>query len=103
MINKNNKAENSKRVEHLYKEGAQVLLKKGTKIKYETPYQGPFCILKVNDNGTVCLKIGAVEDTYNIKRLPPYTSANDSNHGGECSMWTNKLRRSSRERSLAAK
>ena len=93
LIEKNNKAENAKRVKHFYKEGDEVLLQRGTENKYETPYQGPFRILKVNDNGTVCLKVGAVEDTYNIHRLTPYTSATDSNHGGECSMQTRKSTR----------
>ena len=96
LINKNNKAENAKRVEHLYKEGDKVLLRRGTENKYETPYKGPFDILKVNDNGTVHLKVGAVEDTYNIRRLTLYTTADASNHGGECSMPTVKTRRSAR-------
>ena len=94
MIDKNNKAENAKRVAHLYRVGDPVLLRKGTENKYETPYQGPFDILQVYDNGTVRLKVGAVEDTYNIRRITPYTSADASNHGGECSMPT--LRRSGR-------
>ena len=101
-IDKNNKAENAKRVPHLYKEGDLVLLLRGTENKYETPYQGPFCILKVNDNGTVCFKVGAVEDTVNIRRLTPYTSPTPTktdavNHGGECSMQTAVPRRSARK------
>jgi hypothetical protein len=28
--------------------------------------------MKVNDNGTVCLKVNAVEDTYNIRRIISY-------------------------------
>jgi hypothetical protein len=93
VIEKNNKAENAKRVAHLYKEGDPVLLKRGTENKYESPYKGPFNILKVNDNGTVRLRVGAVEDNYNIRRLTPYTQANDLNHGGECSMRTSKTKR----------
>jgi len=93
LIEKNSKAENAKRVAHLYKKGDPVLLKRGTENKYESPYKGPFNILKVNDNGTVCLRVGAVEDTYNIQRLTPYTQANDLNHGEECSMWTSKTKR----------
>ena len=85
-IEKNNKAENAKRVHHTYKQGDPVLLRRGTENKYEAPYEGPFNILKVNDYGTVCLRVGAVEDTYNIRRLTPYTRANVLNHGGECSM-----------------
>ena len=93
LIEKNNKAENSKRIPHLYKEGDQVLLKRGTENKYESPYQSPFCIIKVNDNGTVCLRVGAVEDNYNIRRLTPYTPANALNYGGECSMCVRKSTR----------
>ena len=101
-IDKNNKAENAKRVAHLYKEGDLVLLQRGTENKYETPYQGPFSIQKVNDNGTVRLKVGAVEDTVNIRRLTPYTSAAPTktdtvNHGGECSMQNKVPRRSARK------
>jgi transposase InsO family protein len=89
-IDKNNIAENAKRTAHLYKKGDQVLLKRGTENKYESPYQGPYCILQVNDNGTVRLKVGAVKDTINIRRLTPFTSAPTTadtvDHGGECSM-----------------
>ena len=53
--------------------------------KYEQPYCGPYCIQQVNTNGTVCLKMGAVMDTVNIKWIPPFKTSN-SNHGGECSM-----------------
>jgi hypothetical protein len=41
---KKNKAENAKRIPHTYNIGDQVLLKRGTENKYETPYQGPFTI-----------------------------------------------------------
>ena len=67
-----------------------VLFKQGTENKYESPYKRPSCILQVNDNGTVRLKVGAVEDTINIRRLTPFTSASTTadtiDHGGECSM-----------------
>ena len=58
----------------------KVLLKKGNENKYESPYQGPFEILKVNDNGTVRLTVNSVTDTFNIRRLIPYVSENDTNH-----------------------
>ena len=96
LIDKNNKAETSKQAEHTYKLGDLVLLRRGTENKYETSYQGPFPILKVNNNGTVCFKVQAVEDTYNIRSILPYFSADDSNHGGECSMPTFNTRRSAR-------
>ena len=100
-IDKNNKAENAKCQAHLYQKGDLVLLQRGTENKYESPYQGPFSILKVNDNGTVCLKAGAVKDTYNIRRLTPYisapTKADTIDHGGECSMQGTAPRRSARK------
>ena len=100
-IDKNNIAENAKRQAHLYKKGDLVLLRRGTENKYESPYQGPFNILQVNDNGTVRLKVKAVEDTYNIRRLTPFTSpptkADTVDHGGECSMQGTAPRRSARK------
>ena len=93
IINKNNERENSKRKEHTYKVGDQVLLAKGTEFKYESPFSGPHEILKVNDNGTVCLQVKAVADDYNIRRLYPYHSATDPNHGGECNMRISRKRR----------
>ena len=71
----------------------KVLLNRGTENKYEAPYQGPFNILQVYDNGTVRLKIKSVEDTYNIRRLVPYNSAPDPDHGGVCNMRTSKKKR----------
>jgi len=70
-----------------------VLLKRGTENKYETPYQGPFLILKVNDNGTVRMRVKNVEDTYNIRRLTPYLGTEDIGHGGECSMRNSRSKR----------
>src|SRR5687768_2248091 len=102
LIDKNNKLENAKHVEHTYKVRDLVLLRRGTENKYKTPYKGPFDILQVNDNGTVCLKVGAVEDMYNIKRLTPYTEADAFDHGGICNMPT-MLRRSARQQTHGKK
>ena len=93
IIEKNNKAENAKRIPHKYTVGDKVLLKRGTENKYETPYQGPYAILKINENGTVRMKINRVEDTYNIRRLTPYIGPEDITHGGECSMRTSRVKR----------
>ena len=72
LIDKNNTYKNAKQVGHIYKKDNLVLLKRGTENKYEAPYKGPYSILHVNDNRMVCLKVGAVEDMYNIQRLTPY-------------------------------
>ena len=100
MIDRNNKFENAKRVGHVYKKDNLVLLRRGKENKYESPYKGPYSILCVNDNGTVCLKVGAVEDTYNIQRLTPCIQAAAPDHGGECNKQT-QIRRSARQQALS--
>jgi hypothetical protein len=84
--NLNNKKENAKRIQHVYQVGDNVLLHRGTENKYESPYHGPFLMMQVNYNRTVCLKVNAVEDTYNIRRIIPYHTSPDPDHGGECNM-----------------
>jgi hypothetical protein len=81
IILKNNKAENAKRIPHTYAVGDKVLLKRGNENKYETPYQGPYTITQVNENGTVRMMIKNVEDTINIRRLTPYLRTDDIPHG----------------------
>ena len=71
-LNKNNQNENKKRIEHTYKKGDKVLLRRGTENKMETPFEGPYEITQVNDNRTVGMIIDSVTDTYNIRRLNPY-------------------------------
>ena len=93
LINKNNKRENATRVQHKYSVGDKVLLRRGTENKYETPYEGPYPILKVNDNGTVRFKVKHVTDTYNIRRLVPFKESTAQDHGGECNMRLAKKRR----------
>ena len=93
LIEKNNKAENSKRIPHTYEIGDKVLLRRGNENKYETPYQGPYIITQINENGTVRMKINDVEDTINIRRLTPYLGTDNIPHGGECNMRTSRVRR----------
>ena len=95
IINKNNQRENSKRKIHEYKIGDKVLLHRGNENKYESPYAGPYKILKVNKNGTVSLKVKAVTDTYNIRRIIPFLEPDNSSLGGECNMRLSKRRRKS--------
>jgi hypothetical protein len=93
-INKNNERENQKRLPHVYSVGDKVLLHRGTEYKYEIPYEGPYAVLAVNDNGTVRLQMKAVSDIVNIRRIIPYKEATDLDHGGECSMRTARAKRS---------
>jgi hypothetical protein len=93
QIEKNNEAENAKRIPHTYNIGNKVLIRRGTENKYEAPYEGPYTITKVNDNGTVCLKVNNVEDFYNVCRLTLYLGTESIDHGGECSMRTSRVKR----------
>ena len=55
-----------------YHMGDKVLLLVPNARKYERPYDGPYEITQVNTNGTVRLRQGAVESTYNIRQIKPY-------------------------------
>ena len=73
IIRMNNKRENARRLSHTYHIGDKVLYAARTSAKYGAdPYDGPYRILKVNNNGTVRLKMGAVTDTVNIRLIKPY-------------------------------
>ena len=74
LIRKNNQRENSKRKVHQYHVGDKVLLKKDIlHAKFgSNPWEGPHTIVHVNDNGTIRLRMGAITDTVNIRRVKPY-------------------------------
>ena len=75
IINKNNQKENKQRIPHVYKVGDKVMMDmKDTNLtKYGiNPFDGPFTVYQVNDNGTVVLEMGPVLDTWNIRNLKPY-------------------------------
>ena len=72
IIDKNNKMENSKRKEHVYSVRDQVLFRNKRARKYERPYKGPYTITKVWENGTVTLRMGAVQTRVNIRWIKPY-------------------------------
>lgn len=74
IINKNNKRENSTRIEHKYKVGDKVLITNMSNRKLHAPSQGPFPILEVNTNGTVKIQRGKIRETINIRRLLPFYS-----------------------------
>ena len=102
IINKNNQLENAKRVPYEYKRGELVLLRRGNENKYESPFKGPFKILKIFNNGTVCLMVNSVEDTYNICRITPYSATESSNYGGEYNMQISQSRLSHGRQSLVS-
>ena len=53
--------------------GDKILLEKpGIIGKMKAPRDGPYEITKVNTNGTVSIKKGAVEQLVNIRRISPF-------------------------------
>ena len=74
-IQKNNKAENKKRVEHDYKIHDSVLVRNEQSTKFgQDAYNGPWTILEVRNNGTVKIQKGSITDIYNIRNITPYKS-----------------------------
>ena len=73
QIKENNVKENSKQIKHQYKTGDQVLYQKLSKSKYgQNPWDGPYEVQKVYDNGTVLIKKGIVLERVNIRLVKPY-------------------------------
>jgi hypothetical protein len=75
IISKNNQRENAQRKPHTYQIGEKVLLEtpNPSKAKFnENPYQGPYEVRQVNDNGTVLLDTGRFYETINIRNIKPY-------------------------------
>ena len=73
IIKLNNEKENAKRFPYNYKPNDLVLVKAEHKTKFGTDtYLGPFTVLSVNDNGTVRVDKGIIQDTYNVRNLTSY-------------------------------
>ena len=73
LIKQNNKRENLKRIPYQYKVGDEVLIKQDQNSKFGSdPYKGPFLITEVRNNGTVRIREGISEDTYNVRMITPY-------------------------------
>ena len=75
-IVQNNRAENRKRTDHTYKPGDEVMVRLNQSRKHGVAqFEGPYTVVKVNDNGTVQLskatESGAVLQTWNIRNLDP--------------------------------
>ena len=66
QINKNLICENSTRVDDDYRIRDWVMVRKND-FKYETPFKGPYKIVKNWTNGTVTIQMGAVTDRQNIR------------------------------------
>jgi hypothetical protein len=71
---KQNQKENSKRIADEYKAHDNMLcVGKPTLSKFgKSPWEGPYEIVKVNNNGTVHLKKGIIIETINVRQIKPY-------------------------------
>ena len=72
---KNNQKENCACIDHTYKVGDQVLLKKPGKIpKLDVSRTGPYTVTHVYSNGTVRIQKGAISECVNIRCISPFFS-----------------------------
>jgi hypothetical protein len=70
LISTRNKRENSARTQHTYQVNNKVLYKVPSSNKFgEDPWQGPYPIIKLNDNRTVQVQMDKVIDTIKMRTL----------------------------------
>ena len=75
QIARDNSRENTKRIEHTYNVGDEVLrLKRGIKRKYSRHKSEPYEVELVHTNGTVTIKQGAKRQRLSIRNIEPYKS-----------------------------
>ena len=73
LIDENNNKENSRPIPHSYHIGDKVLYHAEPLAKFGiNAYKGPNNVVKVNNNGTVHMRKGALTDTVNIRNIHPY-------------------------------
>lgn len=73
--------QNKTRVKWNYKENDMVYLKNINISKHERKYEGPYRIMKVNDNCTLKLDIDGKNETINIRRVKPVRDENNLKGG----------------------
>ena len=73
-IEKNNKQENTKQINHTFQKGDWILIKKpGIIHKLAVPGLGPYKVIKHHNNGTITYeKEPFITDRINIRRVDPY-------------------------------
>ena len=73
VIKQNNRKENRKRIAHTYAVGDKVLYKAREESKYaKNPYEGPYTVLQVNNNGTLLIQTKKYQENINIRLLKPF-------------------------------
>ena len=75
-MNKSNKRENASRIQHAYRVGDQVSLKKPGKHrrKMSSTHKGPYTVIAVHANGTVQIQCGAAHERTSTHRIMPHNS-----------------------------
>ena len=73
-INKSNGRENSKRIPHTYKKGDYITLKKPDILqKLPIPREGPYKVMKHNNNGSILIEKAPTKiKNVNVRHLAPY-------------------------------
>ena len=61
-----------RRNNHQYNIGDKILVKRKKNYKHKLEFMGPFPTTKINDNGTVRLQKGIINDAVNIRRIKPF-------------------------------
>ena len=75
LIDKNNQRENKRRRKYEYLVNDKILIEARIADKYSKPmWQGPYVVLKVNNNGTLRIQRGAVQETIDIRQVKPYST-----------------------------
>jgi RNase H-like domain found in reverse transcriptase/Reverse transcriptase (RNA-dependent DNA polymerase)/Integrase zinc binding domain len=72
-IMRNNDRENQKRIPHHYQVGDQVLVQKpGILRKLSKPFDGPYTVERVYNNGTIRIRKGPLTTRINVRRCHPF-------------------------------
>jgi hypothetical protein len=71
LIDRNNKRENAKQIDHDHAVGNSILKIKASALKMEQPREGPFNVIRVHTDGTVTTQKGPVEERLNIRQIIP--------------------------------
>ena len=70
LINKGSQKQNCCRQSHVCCTGDKVLLKNAWIVKLnQDTFIGPYTVIKVRNNGTVCARKGNLMDTYNLRNI----------------------------------
>ena len=61
-----------RRNNHQYKVGDKILVKRNKNSKHKLEFMGPFPITQINDNDTIRLQKGIINDATIIRRIKPF-------------------------------